>query len=219
MDWVTGREAALNAAEALWQTLYRHLNSASEDAHGSNTRALAFGDGPAWKHTTAALDAVLFAVLVDDGLGMPNKRALRVREILSDCGESVRYALNWHLDNDHPSEYGDTPEVERTLIDGMELRFYQTSRTGGQCHFPHSADDLVGYVVRQTIARGVRLQHADGVDMGVGVGVGGDVAAFDGRNQYATALDAAKTYRVDTLGSGDYAVVDSLYDCGCRSGW
>lgn len=112
-EWRTGRDAAMDAAEALWLTLYRHLNSTDGDASpedrntaGPNVRALCWGSGTAWRATEAALQAVLVAILTDDGLTMPDERAARVRELASDSGEGPKYALASHLANDVQCDYG-----------------------------------------------------------------------------------------------------------------
>lgn len=92
--------------------------------------------------------------------------------------------------------------VGSTLVAGRAVRDYQPM--AGHPHGPSGG--VVGYVVRETIRGGCRLAVADGP-------LGVDVAAFDGATQYGAALDTARGYRQH----GGYAVVDSLYACGCRS--
>lgn len=69
----------------------------------------------------------------------------------------------------------------------------------------HGLDTVVGYVIRKTISDGTIMWHSEGC--------GYDVATVDGSNHYASALEVVRTYRVDR----DYAVIDMLYSCGCRS--
>lgn len=72
----------------------------------------------------------------------------------------------------------------------------------------HSISDYVGYTVRRTKINGVVLENKDG-------SVGHDVAVFSGANRYAEALALAAMYR--TRDYHNYAVIDCLYGCGCRS--
>jgi hypothetical protein len=95
------------------------------------------------------------------------------------------------------------PQTEiagRLLVDYVELHAHRNSA--------HSTDDIVGYVVRETIRQGRTLnssQHG---------GCGYDVQAVVGGYNYAATFGLRDKLRE---GRG-YAVVDSLYSCGCRSG-
>jgi hypothetical protein len=73
-------------------------------------------------------------------------------------------------------------------------------------HSTHSLDDIVGYVVRRTLQDGTILPARAGR-------VGDDAMIFVGGNSYATAMEITRAMRFD----GRYAVVDSVYSCGCRS--
>lgn len=78
----------------------------------------------------------------------------------------------------------------------------------------HGLNTEVGYVLRQTKRDGVFLWHhpadADGINRGP---IGQDVAGFDGLFAAERAFRTANTMRL----SGNYAVVDRVYACGCRS--
>lgn len=72
--------------------------------------------------------------------------------------------------------------------------------------------DITGYIVRRTIVAGVTVP--DGVDV-----------AVYGPPAYAAATDLAWKYRTRPARAGDpsdttpwgWAVVDTVYACGCRS--
>lgn len=76
-------------------------------------------------------------------------------------------------------------------------------------HQGATLDDLVGYIVTRTVDTDGRVEWHDETRTAVGV----DVAVFDGPNLYGQALERAREYRV---GKG-WAVVASVYACGCRS--
>lgn len=65
----------------------------------------------------------------------------------------------------------------------------------------HPLEAIVGYVVRQSVRDGVILPE------------GVDLAVFEGDTFYGSALETACASRDQR----DYAVVDRLYRCGCRS--
>lgn len=91
--------------------------------------------------------------------------------------------------------------VAETLVGGRPVRDYVDFRQH-PAH-SHGLDTTVGYVLRETI----RDRQSLGPDYI-------DVAVFDGDHRYGTALDLAHVYRA---ADGGYAVVDTLYACGCRS--
>ena len=79
----------------------------------------------------------------------------------------------------------------------------------------HDLDQLVGYVVRETLRDGQALWHGDLTGRGEARQFCGyDVAVVDGAHRFAEALTVAYAYR--DLPDG-YALVDHLYSCGCRS--
>ncbi len=80
----------------------------------------------------------------------------------------------------------------------------------------HSIDSIVGYVIRETIRDGQTLWGDDSHTI-----CGYDVQAIEGGHRYADTFPLRdflrgtyNTYR----DKGGYAVVDSLYACGCRGG-
>lgn len=74
-------------------------------------------------------------------------------------------------------------------------------------HDHSTTTGLVGYVVRETIRNGEVLRDGDRV--------GVDIAAIAGGPRYAETFPLRDAYRNQP---GGYAVVDSLYGCGCRGG-
>lgn len=103
--------------------------------------------------------------------------------------------------------------IGATVVAGRPLAEYRPIR-----EFPghfHSNDMLVGYVVRETIRDGTVLWHGAHIgpaDMHEHCGY--DVAAVEGAARYGDTFAVRDAYRAQP---GGYAVVDSLYSCGCRS--
>jgi len=96
-----------------------------------------------------------------------------------------------------------TPQTE---VAGRPLAEYvQLHHHAGQVH---STDGIVGYVVRETVRDGKALYSDDRA------GCGYDVQAVEGGHRYGDTFGLRDFLRE---GRG-YAVVDSLYACGCRSG-
>jgi hypothetical protein len=96
-----------------------------------------------------------------------------------------------------------TPQTEiagRLLTDYVELHAHRGSA--------HSTDAIVGHVVRETVREGLVLTNAEHG------GCGYDVQAVAGGHNYGATFGLRDKLRE---GRG-YAVVDSLYPCGCRSG-
>lgn len=74
--------------------------------------------------------------------------------------------------------------------------------------FHHSLDDVIGYVVRETIRNGQVIYNA-------ATGrVGHDQYLVEGATNYAETFPLRDEFRNQPRG---YAVADSLYRCGCRS--
>jgi len=73
----------------------------------------------------------------------------------------------------------------------------------------HGTDATVGYVVRVTIdPHGTILWHDETKQA-----CGFDVHAVDGATRYGDALEVVRKYRTGQ----SYAIIDTLYACGCRS--
>lgn len=99
-----------------------------------------------------------------------------------------------------------TTSLAETVINGRKLSDYAPS-----ADFPrhsHGTHVLAGYVIRQTERDGEYLWHDEAK-----TACGEDVAVVEGSTNYADALEIKHTYRTGT----SYAVIDSLYTCGCRS--
>ncbi len=78
------------------------------------------------------------------------------------------------------------------------------------CRASHSLNNLIGYVVVQTIIGGVRL-----VDIpGVSIVIGNEYEP----NDYASAIEVARGLRSATPDNGvdSWAVVNTVWPCGCR---
>lgn len=75
------------------------------------------------------------------------------------------------------------------------------------CAAPHSMDEIVGYVVRQTVEGGVVLPS------GVPHRPGRDVAVVPNAKQYPLAVAIFNGIRAK---AGSWAVADHLFECGCR---
>jgi len=106
-----------------------------------------------------------------------------------------------------------TDELEQTIVGGRELRAYVSFVE--HLNHPHPSDSIVGYVVRETISRfGTVLWHTEIDVRGDEVHeCGYDVAVVEGANNYGDTFPIRDRYR---RWQG-YAVVDTLYACGCRS--
>lgn len=63
----------------------------------------------------------------------------------------------------------------------------------------HGLSTIAGHIVRRTIP-GTEAAHVD-------------VAQIDGATNYGRALDIARDERAKP---GQYAVIDTVYTCGCR---
>lgn len=85
----------------------------------------------------------------------------------------------------------------------------------------HRTDDLVGYVIRETIGpggEGALWRDDDGNRIDApdsGRLCGYDVAVVVDAGRYDLAVERFHAYRR----AGRYAVADMLYRCGCRSGF
>ena len=97
------------------------------------------------------------------------------------------------------------------VVGGRPLSAYQPFRWAHAAHRAGaSLSDIVGYVVRRTIADDGEILWNDEERTSCGY----DVAVLPAPHLYGQALDVALEHR----GPGDgYAVVDRLYACGCRS--
>jgi len=80
------------------------------------------------------------------------------------------------------------------------------SLTAHPQHPEHNTDGIVGYLVRHTMKDGRRLPDTNGR-------VGTDLAVYLDPHDYGVALSYARDLRTP----GNYAVIDTLYACGCRS--
>lgn len=106
-----------------------------------------------------------------------------------------------------------TTQTADTIIAGRKVADYQKIRT-----YPghsHTTDMIVGYVVRETIRDGVVLWHGEHIgpsDMHEFYGY--DVHVVEGACRYGDTFETRDAYRRQP---GGYAVVDTLYSCGCRS--
>ncbi|HKT02000.1 MAG TPA: hypothetical protein VJT31_20935 [Rugosimonospora sp.] len=106
-----------------------------------------------------------------------------------------------------------TSDLPDTLVAGRRLREYRPLRANG--HHPHGLAAIVGYVVRETVRDGVVLWHGEHTGPAdVHEFCGYDVAAVEGSDRYGDTFPTRDQYRSQP---GSYAVVDSLYACGCRS--
>lgn len=104
-------------------------------------------------------------------------------------------------------------EFEQTIVGGRELRAYVSFAE--HLDHDHPSDSVVGYVVRKTISPyGSVLWHTEVDASGDEVReCGYDVAVVEGARNYADTFPIRDLHR---RGKG-YAVVDTLYACGCRS--
>lgn len=105
-----------------------------------------------------------------------------------------------------------TSNISDTVIAGRRLADYRPIR-----EFPghfHSNDMRVGYAIRETIRGGKVLWHGDVDANGRHEHCGYDVAAVEGACRYGDTFTVRDSYRATP---GGYAVVDSLYSCGCRT--
>lgn len=97
-------------------------------------------------------------------------------------------------------------------------RFGPDIDTKGSRCLSHTTDMIVGYVVRETVRDGKQLHRGEPNERGIYPACGYDVFAVestptDGR--YDRTFPIRDAYR---RAKGGYAVVDSLYSCGHRSG-
>ncbi|MGW9031656.1 hypothetical protein ACWGQ5_48145 [Streptomyces sp. NPDC055722] len=104
------------------------------------------------------------------------------------------------------------PQAVSLVIAGRPIGEYRPVRDYPG-HF-HSNDIIVGYVVRETIRGGKPLHHGEPDEHGHHEGCGYDVFAVDGAHRYTETFPTRDAYRQQC---GGYAVVDTLYKCGCRS--
>lgn len=95
--------------------------------------------------------------------------------------------------------------LDMFTVNGIALADFVPLATGSACR--HSNDELVGYVVRKTIDNGQVIWNDARTECGF------DVVALSGANRFAEAQDLACLFR----GNGEYAAVDRLFACGCRS--
>lgn len=103
-----------------------------------------------------------------------------------------------------------TAQVADAVVNGRRVADYVDLRHNPRHN--HSLDDIVGYVVRETVRNRKPIVVAPST--GRGALIGQDVAVVEGGNRYAEAFPVRDAYRNTP---GGYAVVDSLYACGCRS--
>ncbi|WP_331732904.1 hypothetical protein OG613_48875 (plasmid) [Streptomyces sp. NBC_00015] len=102
-----------------------------------------------------------------------------------------------------------SPAAVSMVVAGRPIGEYRDLR-----EFPahsHRTDDVVGYVVRETV-RDWRPLYRD--ECRPDEGCGYDVFAVDGAHRYAETFLTRNAYRQR---QGGYAVVDTLFACGCRS--
>lgn len=108
-------------------------------------------------------------------------------------------------------------DTRTTVLNGRKIADYVDLRN----HLPHqhSTDLIVGYVVRETIGpngEGALWRNAAGdrVEANDRAGrCGYDIAVVEGPGRYVNTRLIVADYEAD----GGYAVVDSLFVCGCRS--
>lgn len=91
-------------------------------------------------------------------------------------------------------------------VNGRAMSDFIWLADGATCR--HSNDDLVGYVVRKTVHNSEILWNDR-----ARTDCGHDVAVLAGENRFAEALDLAAVFR----GSGEYAIINKLFACGCRA--
>jgi hypothetical protein len=106
--------------------------------------------------------------------------------------------------------------IADTIVAGRRLGDYRTIREFPG-HFHRHPDDIVGYVVRETIRdHEVLWRGEQTVRHGITVWseCGYDVATVEGAARYGDTFPIRDQYRT---APGGYAVVDTLYRCGCRS--
>ena len=104
------------------------------------------------------------------------------------------------------TDISDTPVAGRRLGDYRKIREFPG-------HYHSHPDDVVGYAVRETIRSGEILWHGEADDKGHRE-CGYDVATVEGSTRYGDTFAIRDQYRNE---AGGYAVVDTLYRCGCRS--
>ena len=105
-----------------------------------------------------------------------------------------------------------TAQVRRTLINGRQVADYTDLRSSPD--HSHTSDTIVGYVVRETVRNGRPLFRGTPDAHGIHPECGFDVEAIDGGHRYADTFATRNSYQST---DGGYAVVDTLYACGCRS--
>ena len=87
-------------------------------------------------------------------------------------------------------------------LDGIEREWAEVFAAGEQTRgHAHGLDTTAGYIVRRTFFD--EREHED-------------VATINGRTNYEQALVAVREVRAEQTGMG-YAVIDFVYECGCRS--
>lgn len=107
--------------------------------------------------------------------------------------------------------------IALTRVNGRRLADYGDLRNDPQ-HGHRTPDDIVGYVVRQTIADdGLHLWKGQAARRPSGVvdhpeGCGIDVLAIEGAIRFHETIATREHLRRH----GGYAVTDVLYACGCR---
>jgi hypothetical protein len=117
---------------------------------------------------------------------------------------------------DHPTSTPHaptSPAATSLVVAGRPISEYRDLRD-----FPkhsHGRDNVVGYVVRETVRDGKPLYHGEKDERGIYQGgCGYDVFAVEGASRYDWTWPVRDAYRKM---KGGYAVVDELYSCGCRS--
>lgn len=108
-----------------------------------------------------------------------------------------------------------TAAVRATVIDGIHVRDFVSSELRPR-HRCHTTDSIVGYVVRETMRNGTLLTRGEPDARGAYPVCGYDVFAVSGGGNYVATFPVRDSYR--TADGENWAVVDSLYACGCRSG-
>lgn len=82
----------------------------------------------------------------------------------------------------------------------------------------HNLYNVVGYVVRRTVADSAVLYRDSDADRNPDGWPGYDTAAYAGPTFYGLAIADARRYRSPEGPGHSWAVVDMLYGCGCRGG-
>lgn len=100
-------------------------------------------------------------------------------------------------------------EVGGRRVADLDVLGNPTDEARFHCH--SLTDGLAGYIVRQTKRDGRVLSSGNPLDA-----TGFPVAVVTDPRRYGAAVEIAREVRAV---QGSYAVIDSVYVCGCRSGY